>query len=160
MSHPPVQSPTVSPGIRLTWALSYADSTGNVFPFTGDTQIAPASNEIDHVGGTFSNAGGVVTLWDATVSNTESFSFLYLECSGGFIDIEFDADTDGSTGARATYTVRLFPAVPLVLGADDAYANITGGNALGTGTLDLIERIRALVPAGGDNSTVRGFVAR
>lgn len=83
--------------------------------------------------------GDVVLVWTALVDLPASFSLLVLETDKPIM-LEFVTDEDGSIGEES-YTVKLTPACPLILGSDDSYANHTVEFA--AGTLDNIETIRA-----------------
>ncbi|KKL55457.1 hypothetical protein LCGC14_2255230 [marine sediment metagenome] len=87
------------------------------------------------------------TLWDPTTDATEAMSTFTgcLLLSDGNLDGEMDIDSAGDVG-REQNSFRLVDGLPYMLGADDAYANHSVGNAFG-GTLDVFERIRVDEPA-------------
>jgi hypothetical protein len=79
-------------------------------------------------------------LWDADTSgNMGSFDLLILQ-SDVAVDVEFTAN-DGDA-AEELFTVRLYPNVPLILGADDSYYGHAASDAFGGTGLDVIDRIR------------------
>lgn len=85
-------------------------------------------------------------LWDPTRDATEvssDFDFLYA-LSDGDLDMEAETDTGGEVG-REQGSLRLVKGLPLMLGADDAYANHSVGDAFG-GTLDVVDRLRVNEP--------------
>jgi hypothetical protein len=89
-------------------------------------------------------AAGTQILWDPTTDGSETsgtFTTLIIATSDTF-DLEFVTDVGVDVGDEAG-TVRVSPGLPLMLGGDDSYANVTGVDALGTGTLDVIDKIRA-----------------
>lgn len=93
------------------------------------------------------SADATRTLWDPTNVTTEAvsdFDFALFWADGN-LDLEMDIDSGGEVG-REQNSIRLVKDLPLMLGADDAYANHSAGNAYG-GTLDLIERFRVDEPA-------------
>lgn len=91
-------------------------------------------------------------LWDPTRDATEvssDFDFLYA-LSDGDLDMELETDTGAEVG-REQGSVRLVKGLPLMLGADDSYANHSVGDAFG-GTLDVIDRLRADEPSSATRS--------
>lgn len=88
-------------------------------------------------------------LWDPSNVTTEAmtdFKFL-LVWSDGDVDLELVTDIGADVGDEAGQ-IRVVANLPFMLGADDGKANVTGVDALGTGTLDVIDRIRVDEPAG------------
>jgi hypothetical protein len=101
------------------------------------------------------SADGTKIIWDPTTDATEAVSDfdIAILIADGVLDLEGDIDSAGDVG-REQLSARLIKNLPLMLGADDAYANHSAGNAYG-GTLDLIERLRVDEP----NSTARNLRA-
>lgn len=88
-------------------------------------------------------------LWDPSNVTTEAmtdFDFL-LVWSDGDVDLELVTDVGADVGDEAGQ-VRVVSNLPFMLGADDGKANVTAVDALGTGTLDVIDKIRVDEPAG------------
>ena len=88
-------------------------------------------------------------LWDPANVTTEAmtdFDFLFMWADGD-LDLELVTDIGAEVGDEAGQ-VRLVANLPFMLGADDGKANVTGIDALGTGTLDVIDRIRVDEPSG------------
>ncbi len=83
------------------------------------------------------------SLWDPATDATEAMSNFdfFMAWTDGNVDLELITDVGADNGDEAG-TVRLVSDLPLMLGADDSYANVTGVDALGTGTLDVIDKIR------------------
>lgn len=79
--------------------------------------------------------------WDPVAVDTEnpgSFGFLAI-WSDGDVDVAFHCDDGGEVG-KVVFTLRVTQDVPLILGADDSYANVGVDDAF-SGTLDVIDRI-------------------
>ena len=106
--------------------------------FTGLTAVADATFAI--------TASATKSLWDPLTDATEvvaDFDVL-IAVPDGNLDLELDIDQNASFG-RELNSIRIVKDLPFCLGADDAYANHSAGNAFG-GTLDLIERLRVKDP--------------
>ncbi len=89
-------------------------------------------------------AAATKIVWDPVTDGSEAcstFTFLYIVSNVDDVDVEFVTDLGDEVGNEAG-TVRLKADAPLVLTADDSYADVTGVDALGTGTLDVIDKIR------------------
>ena len=88
-------------------------------------------------------------IWDPVTGATENVADFdtAIFVSDGVLDLEGTVDVGDEVGNEAQ-TVRLVDGLPYMLGADDAFANVTGVDALGTGTLDVIEKWRVDEPAG------------
>jgi hypothetical protein len=79
--------------------------------------------------------------WDPGAVDTENpqtFSFLAIWADGA-VDVAFHCDDNAGVG-KVVFTLRVTEDVPLILGADDSYANVGADNAF-SGTLDVIDRI-------------------
>ena len=103
--------------------------------FTGLTSIEERDYSL--------TADATRVIWDPANVTTEvmtNFDFL-LAWADGNVDLELVTDEAADNGDEAG-TVRLVENMPFLLGADDSYANVTGVDALGTGTLDVIDKIR------------------
>jgi hypothetical protein len=89
-------------------------------------------------------AAGTQIIWDPTTDGSETastFTTLIVSCSDTF-DLELVTDVGGDVGDEVG-TVRVASNLPFMIGGDDSYALVTGVDALGTGTLDVIDKIRA-----------------
>lgn len=84
-------------------------------------------------------------LWDPVNESTENMaSFgLLIAIADGVLDLEFTANE--GDGNEELATVRLTDALPLMLGADDAYSNHSASDAF-AGTLDVVDKIRVDEP--------------
>jgi hypothetical protein len=131
--------------ITIQTTISYTDLSGNTHKFT-ETYTQGSLTDIEMRDQTIA-ADATKTLWDPTTDATESMSTFTgaLLVSDGNLDGEMDIDSGGDVG-REQNSFRLVSGLPYMLGADDAYANHSAGNAFG-GTLDVIERIRVDEPA-------------
>jgi len=141
--------------VKLETSLEITDTDSAIKPITTSKTINyTALEEKEYVIATATNK----IVWDPTTDGSEAvtdFDFLYIKSSGN-ADVEFVTDVGGEVGGEAG-TVRVIGNTPLVLGADDSYANVTGVVALG-GTLDVIDKIRIRNP-GSSSITVRVILA-
>ena len=156
MTAPEKVLPVTTPGLRFRWSWVYTDGFNDQTVFDGDTAISLTGSTAYPFMATVA-AGTTVTIWTLGVPLPGTFTALYMETSGIAVDVEFDVNSDAGGGlTRETFTQRLAIGVPLILGNDASYADVTPGDAIGTGTLDTIERIRVKEPnvAAG---TVRGM---
>lgn len=88
-------------------------------------------------------ASAVRTIWDPANVATEimsDFDFALFLPSGN-VDLELITD-EGADNGDEVGTIRLAADLPTILGSDISYANVTGVDALGTGTLDVIDKMR------------------
>jgi len=86
-------------------------------------------------------------LWDPVNDadeNMTDFDFL-LAWSDGDLDLELVTDVGADVGDEATM-IRVVSDLPFMLGADDGKANVTAVDVLGTGTLDVVDKIRVDEP--------------
>ena len=87
-------------------------------------------------------------VWDPITDGGEpmtDFNVLIV-MSDGNVDLELVTDVGADVGDEATM-VRVVADLPLMLGSDVSKANVTGVDVLGTGTLDVIDKIRVDEPA-------------
>lgn len=121
---------------------------------TAPTSITAASGLVFDRTLTIAN-GATAVLWDAAAAtNVTDFDFLWIT-SDQNIQIELNTDQNNSIGDEFG-TVTVGPNAPLVLASDDSYANYTANFA--TGTLDVIDRIRAK-NSSGSTANVHIFLA-
>lgn len=88
-------------------------------------------------------ASATRVIWDPANVTTEvmtDFNFA-LFLPGGNVDLELITDEAADNGDEAG-TIRLVADLPTILGSNVSYANVTGVDALGTGTLDVIDKMR------------------
>ena len=87
-------------------------------------------------------------LWDPVNDADENMTDfdVLIAWSDGNVDLELVVDVGGDVGDEATM-VRVVADLPFMLGADDGKANVTAVDVLGTGTLDVIDKIRVDEPA-------------
>ena len=144
--------------VKLETTLTITDTDSAVKPIvTTNTTSYTSYEEKEYVIAATTNK----VVWDTATATTDStetasdFDFLYIKSSGN-CDVELVTDVDGDVGNEAG-TVRVVSGIPLVLGADDSYANVTGVDAL-AGTLDVIDYIRVRNP-GTASITVRVILA-
>ena len=86
-------------------------------------------------------------LWDPVNDadeNMSDFNFL-LALSDGDLDLELVVDVGGDVGDEATM-VRVVSQLPFMLGSEVGKANVTAVDVLGTGTIDLIDKVRVDEP--------------
>ena len=86
-------------------------------------------------------------LWDPVNDADENMSDfdVLIAISDGILDLELVTDVGADVGDEATM-VRLLSDTPFILGSDVGKANVTGIDVLGTGTLDVIDKIRVDEP--------------
>lgn len=126
--------------IRVETLIKYTDLFGNVvkIPLTANPETAATG--MDRRDYTLADSTTII-VWDPvgqTLENTATFGFLAVIADGA-VDVEFTTDVGNEVG-NEFYTVRVTDSLPLLLGADDSYANV-GSDAFG-GTLDVIQKIR------------------
>jgi len=81
-------------------------------------------------------------VWDPLAVDNEvldDFDLLIVRADQS-VDLEFVGDDGGEVG-KVIFTLRVVKDIPLMLGADDTYANPGADDAF-SGTLDLLERLR------------------
>lgn len=126
--------------IRIETLVKFTDERGVVKKIPIATTLSSLSKpeERDY---SIADAGTQIC-WDplaVATENASTFSFL-LVWADGAVDVEFICDDGGEVG-KVIWTERVVADVPLMLGADDSYANPGADDAF-AGTLDKIERIR------------------
>ena len=96
----------------------------------------------------------VNTTWDAWGFTTEQpisdFDLLWIMSDKSGLYVELTTDANNGVGDEI-YTVPLAANIPLILSADDSYANYTADFA--GGTADVIDRIRVRNPSGNSAGT-------
>ena len=141
--------------LKFETTLTITDTDSNVEPKTTTSTTSYTSYEEKE----YSIAATTnQVVWDPSTDGSETgsdFDFFYVKADGN-CDVEFVTDVGDDVGNEAG-TVRVIANIPLVLGADDSYANVTGVDALG-GTLDVIDKIRVRNP-GSSSITVRVILA-
>jgi len=114
-----------------------------IIPLTNSTPVTSLFDQ------TFTIAATTpVTLWDGTTDVDMTDFDILISYGSGNVDLELITD-QGDTVGNESSTVRVAAKTPLILRADDAYANIAGrvGGAATSGTLDVIDKIVGYNPA-------------
>src|SRR3990167_1019381 len=125
--------------IRLETLIKFTDERGVVktIPISPTLSSRSKPEERDY---TIADAA-TQNCWDPGATDTENpatFSFL-ATWPDGAVDVAFHVDDNAGVG-KVVFTLRVIADVPLILGADDSYANVGADDAF-SGTLDVIDRI-------------------
>lgn len=130
--------------IQTTVTITDEQSKKKVFTVSKTITGLTAIEERDYA----LTASATRVLWDPVNETTEAmtdFDFALFWADGN-VDLELVTDVGADNGDEAG-VVRLVSDLPTMLGSNVGYANVTGVDALGTGTVDVIDKIRVLEPA-------------
>lgn len=136
--------------IRVNTTVALIDTDGSKHDFAFSKAVAFTTKEYR----TYSlSASSTQIVFDPSTDGSETmsdFDFLMIASSANAM-VELTCDVGDDVGNEAS-TIKITKDAPLILFADDSYANVTGVDALGTGTLDVIDKIRVKDLSGGTNT--------